>query len=94
MLMQFGQFVDHDITLTPEFEEAECCAHPENEECFNIGVPCDETFFVGDVRRKGLRPRMGMGGGKLDPLPPLSIDFFRSANECRLFFLSVILHFL
>ncbi len=44
-----GQFLDHDITLTPEVEEgvpADCCAAPGAEECFEIKVPTNDQTFA------------------------------------------------
>jgi len=44
MLMQFGQFLDHDISLTPEEEVDECCENPENEECFPVLALLKDSF--------------------------------------------------
>merc|ERR1719347_2151030 len=52
--MQFGQFLAHDITLSPE-GELECCndtvlqldkktTHPSIRRCFNIDVKNDQSF--------------------------------------------------
>ena len=39
MVTQWGQFLDHDITGTPEFHSPDdCCADPDAEECINISV--------------------------------------------------------
>ncbi|KAF6029143.1 hypothetical protein EB796_012540 [Bugula neritina] len=56
LLMNYGQFLDHDITLSPEaFEEVEhvretCCTLPKDEwtsaqkECFPISISNDAVF--------------------------------------------------
>lgn len=45
MVMQIGQFLDHDTTLAPEFE-LECCEHDMNSgECVNVEVPQNDPFF-------------------------------------------------
>jgi len=39
MVTQWGQFLDHDVTGTPEFHDPDdCCAEPDREECINISV--------------------------------------------------------
>jgi peroxidase len=51
IVMQWGQFLDHDITLTPESEETEsCCTAAAIRgtfagECFPINFPCGDPTF-------------------------------------------------
>ena len=47
MVTQWGQFLDHDITLTPENEEHDCCTRAFNasDECFPIGVSATDSFY-------------------------------------------------
>ena len=50
MQMQFGQFLDHDITLTPESEAENCCTNQGLSgvfatECFPINFPCNDPTF-------------------------------------------------
>ena len=45
MVTQLGQFLDHDITLTPEEEEHDCCAQPDTDNCFPIALPLDDSFY-------------------------------------------------
>ena len=45
MVTQMGQFLDHDITLTPETELHDCCHHPHQPECFPLSVPSDDQFY-------------------------------------------------
>ncbi len=48
---QFGQFLDHDITLTPENDKLKCCDKDlGNKECFPIEVPADDPNFSGKAR--------------------------------------------
>jgi len=46
MVMQFGQFLDHDISLTPKNEEVDCCAGQQNDPvCFVIPIPERDSFY-------------------------------------------------
>ncbi|XP_078584680.1 myeloperoxidase-like [Branchiostoma floridae x Branchiostoma japonicum] len=47
MVMQWGQFLDHDVTLTPSFAEEglACTCDSADEHCFNIPVPSDDPDF-------------------------------------------------
>ena len=51
MAVFFGQFLDHDISLSPEHEvEESCCEVPANgktkdEECYEILLPPDDPFY-------------------------------------------------
>ena len=55
MTAMFGQFLDHDCTLTPEGEieeHGECCTEEAlggefEEPCFPIVLPRSDTFFEG-----------------------------------------------
>ena len=45
MLTQWGQFLDHDITLTPE-EEIHCCSTEDvAAECFPIRIGGQDSFY-------------------------------------------------
>ena len=52
MVMQFGQFLDHDITLTPEvLNRSKCCTEEALDggfpgRCFPIAVPCEDPTFA------------------------------------------------
>jgi len=46
MVMQFGQFLDHDLTLTPKDESLNCCKeNPNNPKCFTIPIPKRDRFY-------------------------------------------------
>ena len=50
MQMQFGQFLDHDITLTPESEAKGCCTNQGlsgvfARDCFPINFACNDPTF-------------------------------------------------
>jgi peroxidase len=45
MVPQFGQFLDHDMTLTPEADKRCCSKDANNVDCFNIRIPSDDYFF-------------------------------------------------
>ena len=52
MLMQFGQFVDHDVAHVPFNEELDCCTDAawdskEAEDCFTIHIPSNDPFAYG-----------------------------------------------
>ena len=58
--VSFGQFLDHDVVLTPSVTNTDASGNPvdiecgngcstsgvENQECFPISIPSDESFFV------------------------------------------------
>jgi len=43
--MQFAQFVDHDISLSPEATTTDCCKNPYQDECMAILIPENDVFF-------------------------------------------------
>jgi len=46
MVMQFGQFLDHDISLTPKDDETDCCASGvQGADCFTIKIPGNDRFY-------------------------------------------------
>ena len=45
LLMQFAQFVDHDISLSPEATTTDCCKNPNQEECMPIMIPENDAYF-------------------------------------------------
>ena len=49
MLTQWGQFLDHDITLTPEEDVHDCCSTDVvtelNSQCYPIHVGNQDTFY-------------------------------------------------
>ena len=47
LLTQWGQFLDHDITLTPENEEHDCCHATFNatDECYPIYISTTDAFY-------------------------------------------------
>ncbi len=56
-VMQMGQFIDHDITHTPNHAKADCCgtsgtfpASFDSNKCFPIEVPSDDPFWQGKIR--------------------------------------------
>jgi len=50
MLMQFGQFLDHDISLSPVTQlrtgAVQCCPRPTHPDCFEISIPKSDPFFA------------------------------------------------
>ena len=55
LLMQWGQFLDHDLDLSPESPDGEDCALECNNQespCFNIPVPDDDPIFTGAFNRE------------------------------------------
>ena len=45
MVTQMGQFLDHDITLTPELEVDDCCHATDQQECLPLYLPLDDPFY-------------------------------------------------
>lgn len=46
MVMQFGQFLDHDITVTPHDERIDCCIEEKTDaRCFVIPIPPRDRFY-------------------------------------------------
>jgi hypothetical protein len=60
MVMQWGQFIDHDITLTPESsEEANCCTNEAKKgiyegDCFPVCFPSDDPVFSNMEEKEGV----------------------------------------
>ncbi|VDI74777.1 Hypothetical predicted protein [Mytilus galloprovincialis] len=53
-MMQFGQFLDHDITKTAISKgyadsNIQCCENPSRSDCFPINVPAADPFYMGNI---------------------------------------------
>lgn len=46
MIIGFGQFLDHDLTSTPENTNLACCQNRNNPECMAIDVPTNDDFYA------------------------------------------------
>ena len=56
LLMQMGQFVDHDITHTPNYADQKCCTKTgrfprsfDAEKCFPLRLPKKDPFWRGST---------------------------------------------
>lgn len=72
LVMQFGQLLDHDLTLTPEMStcvegcpgpeaEVECCHvtdAPAPKFCWPIEIPEHDVFFVGKRLGRDFQPKI------------------------------------
>ncbi|QQP38640.1 Peroxidasin -like protein, partial [Caligus rogercresseyi] len=45
MVTQMGQFLDHDLSLTPEAHVEHCCDDATQTDCSPISVPSDDSFY-------------------------------------------------
>ncbi|GAB6020397.1 hypothetical protein CHUAL_003100 [Chamberlinius hualienensis] len=45
MTVFFGQFLDHDFTSTPEFQNFQCCNNPTFAQCMPIQVPTNDEWY-------------------------------------------------
>ncbi|GAB6029783.1 hypothetical protein CHUAL_005498 [Chamberlinius hualienensis] len=45
MVVFFGQFIDHDMTSTPEFQNFQCCQNPTLPQCMPISVPSNDPWY-------------------------------------------------
>jgi len=71
LMVAWGQFIDHDITLTAETEDVKCCKGPNvtHPSCLPIQIPSDDPFYsrhrqgcMEFVRsRSGLRSKCKLG---------------------------------
>lgn len=55
MLMQWGQFLDHDISLSPvntlRTGGIKCCPRPTHPDCFSIEIPPNDPVFGRENKR-------------------------------------------
>ena len=87
MFTIFGQFLDHDITQTPEHEVADCC-HSKDEQCFPIHIPCNasptkvvENISCG-IGSNGPGPYNGVGESEGENIKEC-LPFSRSVEFCK-----------
>jgi hypothetical protein len=63
MIMSFGQFVDHDLEMTPPrwlsgslTATADCCSNPAQPDCCSINAPPNDPFYSQGVNRAMCMP--------------------------------------
>ncbi|XP_059079533.1 myeloperoxidase-like isoform X2 [Tigriopus californicus] len=80
LFVQIGQFLDHDITLTPELRTDQCCQNPTQAGCFSIITDDLRPPFSGCDHQSLECAASKISPGKTDEF---CFEFVRSTPFCQ-----------